>query len=155
MASIRLLADSILQTDEMDPAMVRDFVGDIGSEAERLTRITEHLLALTRLVAVLPLTYDANGPQQGSNAGGEHFGEEGGHHHCHRRDHHGEGEEDSSNGEAEYRYALYQEVVSALRGNDVFYSRYVDRMLVRINSGLAGSSSSFSRRRRTWTSTVR
>ena len=49
LASIRLLADSILQTDEMDPAMVRDFVGDIGSEAERLTRITEHLLALTRL----------------------------------------------------------------------------------------------------------
>ncbi len=49
LASIRLLADSILQTDEMDPAVVRDFVGDIGSEAERLTRITEHLLALTRL----------------------------------------------------------------------------------------------------------
>jgi len=49
LASIRLLADSILQTGEMDPAMVRDFVGDIGSEAERLTRITEHLLALTRL----------------------------------------------------------------------------------------------------------
>ena len=49
LASIRLLADSILQTDEMDPAMVRDFVSDIGSEAERLTRITEHLLALTRL----------------------------------------------------------------------------------------------------------
>jgi signal transduction histidine kinase len=49
LASIRLLADSILQTGEMDPEMVRDFVGDIGSEAERLTRITEHLLALTRL----------------------------------------------------------------------------------------------------------
>ena len=49
LASIRLLADSILQTDEMDPAMVQEFVGDIGSEAERLTRITEHLLALTRL----------------------------------------------------------------------------------------------------------
>ncbi|MCI8913423.1 MAG: HAMP domain-containing histidine kinase [Lawsonibacter sp.] len=49
LASIRLLADSILQTSEMDPEMVRDFVGDIGSEAERLTRITEHLLALTRL----------------------------------------------------------------------------------------------------------
>lgn len=49
LASIRLLADSILQTDEMDPEMVRDFVGDIGSEAERLTRITEHLLSLTRL----------------------------------------------------------------------------------------------------------
>ena len=49
LASIRLLADSILQTNEMDPEMVRDFVSDIGSEAERLTRITEHLLALTRL----------------------------------------------------------------------------------------------------------
>lgn len=49
LASIRLLADSILQTEEMDPALVRDFVTDIGSEAERLTRITEHLLSLTRL----------------------------------------------------------------------------------------------------------
>ena len=49
LASIRLLADSILQTDGMDPATVRDFVTDIGSEADRLTRITEHLLALTRL----------------------------------------------------------------------------------------------------------
>ena len=49
LASIRLLSDSILQTDHMDPEMVRDFVNDIGMEAERLTRITEHLLALTRL----------------------------------------------------------------------------------------------------------
>ena len=45
----RLLADSILQTDKMDPETVRDFVSDIGREADRLTRITEHLLALTRL----------------------------------------------------------------------------------------------------------
>lgn len=49
LASIRLLADSILQNDEMDQEIVRDFVADIGTEAERLTRITEHLLALTRL----------------------------------------------------------------------------------------------------------
>ncbi len=49
LASIRLLADSILQNEEMDQETVRDFVGDIGDEAERLTRITEHLLALTRL----------------------------------------------------------------------------------------------------------
>ena len=28
----------------------------------------------------------------------------------------------------EYRYALYQEVVSALRGSDVFYSRYAGRV---------------------------
>ena len=49
LASIRLLADSILQNQEMDQETVRDFVGDIGDEAARLTRITEHLLALTRL----------------------------------------------------------------------------------------------------------
>lgn len=49
LASIRLLTDSILQNDQMDGETVRDFVSDIGSEAERLTRITEHLLALTRL----------------------------------------------------------------------------------------------------------
>ena len=49
LASIRLLADSILQTDHMEEEMVRDFVTDIGMEADRLTRITEHLLALTRL----------------------------------------------------------------------------------------------------------
>ena len=49
LASIRLLADSILQNKEMDQETVQDFVSDIGEEAERLTRITEHLLALTRL----------------------------------------------------------------------------------------------------------
>ena len=49
LASIRLLADSILQNDQIDLETVRDFVADIGSEADRLTRITAHLLALTRL----------------------------------------------------------------------------------------------------------
>ena len=49
LASIKLLADSILQNDQMDQETVQDFVSDIGSEADRLTRITEHLLALTRL----------------------------------------------------------------------------------------------------------
>ena len=49
LAAIQLLTDSILQTDHMDPETVRDFVADIGSEAERLTRITEDLLRLTRL----------------------------------------------------------------------------------------------------------
>ena len=48
-AAIRLLTDSILQTDKMDMETVRDFVTDIGSEAERLSRITEDLLRLTRL----------------------------------------------------------------------------------------------------------
>ncbi len=49
LASIRLLADSILQNEQMDRDTVRDFVTDIGDEADRLARITEHLLALTRL----------------------------------------------------------------------------------------------------------
>ena len=49
LASIRLLADSILQNEEMDRETVQEFVSDIGSEADRLTRIAEHLLALTRL----------------------------------------------------------------------------------------------------------
>ena len=48
LASIRLLADSILQND-MDRDTMREFVSDIGAEAERLNRMTEKLLTLTRL----------------------------------------------------------------------------------------------------------
>lgn len=51
LASIRLLTDSILQNDSVDMDTVREFVADIGEEADRLTRISEHLLALTRLDA--------------------------------------------------------------------------------------------------------
>lgn len=49
LASIRLLSDSILQTEEIDEDTVREFVGDIHSESERLQRITEELLRLTML----------------------------------------------------------------------------------------------------------
>ena len=49
LAAIRLLTDSILQTDNIDPDTTREFVADIGREAERLSRITEDLLRLTRL----------------------------------------------------------------------------------------------------------
>lgn len=49
LASIRLLTDSILQTENMDGETAREFVNDIGQEAERLTRITEKLLTLTRM----------------------------------------------------------------------------------------------------------
>ena len=49
LAAIRLLTDSILQTDNIDPETTREFVADIGQEAERLSRITEDLLRLTRL----------------------------------------------------------------------------------------------------------
>lgn len=48
LASIRLLADSIVQSEGMDPATMREFVTDIGSEAERLQRTTEKLLNLSR-----------------------------------------------------------------------------------------------------------
>ncbi|NLF34784.1 MAG: HAMP domain-containing histidine kinase, partial [Clostridiales bacterium] len=49
LASIRLLADSILQNQDIDTGTVREFVSDIGREADRLTRISEKLLTLTRL----------------------------------------------------------------------------------------------------------
>ncbi|MCD7880078.1 MAG: HAMP domain-containing histidine kinase [Clostridiales bacterium] len=49
LASIQLLSDSILQSEDMDTETMRDFVADIGAEAGRLNRITEDLLALTRM----------------------------------------------------------------------------------------------------------
>ena len=42
-------------------------------------------------MAVLTFSHNADGPQQGGDAGGEHFREEGGHNHCYRRDHQGDG----------------------------------------------------------------
>jgi len=48
LASIKLLSDSILQND-MDPATVKEFVSDIGNEADRLNRMTQKLLSLTRI----------------------------------------------------------------------------------------------------------
>ena len=51
LASIKLLSDSILQND-MDEATVREFVGDIGAEADRLTRLSQKLLELTKLDAM-------------------------------------------------------------------------------------------------------
>ncbi len=47
LASIKLLSDSILQND-MDMQTVREFVSDIGNEADRLTRMTGKLLELTK-----------------------------------------------------------------------------------------------------------
>ena len=49
LAGIKLLTDSILQTENIDPETTREFVADIGDEAARLERITEDLLRLTRL----------------------------------------------------------------------------------------------------------
>ena len=48
LASIKLLSDSILQND-MDMDTVKEFVGDIGNEADRLNRMSTKLLSLTRI----------------------------------------------------------------------------------------------------------
>ncbi len=49
LASIRLLSDSIVQSENMNESTVREFVTDIGQEAERLQRTTEKLLDLSRM----------------------------------------------------------------------------------------------------------
>ncbi len=48
LASIKLLSDSILQ-NTMDQETVREFVGDIGNEADRLNRMSQKLLSLSRI----------------------------------------------------------------------------------------------------------
>jgi len=49
LASIRLLSDSILQNEDIARETVKEFVSDIGMEAERLSRTTGKLMTLTRL----------------------------------------------------------------------------------------------------------
>jgi len=52
LASIKLLSDSILQ-NEMDMDTVREFVEDIGNEADRLNRMSQKLLSLSKADANL------------------------------------------------------------------------------------------------------
>jgi len=47
LASIKLLSDSIMQ-NEMDAETMREFVADIGNEADRLNRMTQKLLSLSK-----------------------------------------------------------------------------------------------------------
>ncbi len=49
LAAIRLLSDSILETENMDPGTIKEFVGGIREESERLARTTGQLLDLTKL----------------------------------------------------------------------------------------------------------
>ena len=48
LASIKLLSDSILQ-NEMDMETAKEFVADIGNEADRLNRMSTKLLSLTKI----------------------------------------------------------------------------------------------------------
>lgn len=51
LASIKLLSDSIMQND-MDADTMREFVSDIGNEADRLTRLAQKLLAISKAEVV-------------------------------------------------------------------------------------------------------
>lgn len=46
---IKLLSDSLIQTPHPDPNFLREFLGDMGAEVERLTRIVQRLLDLTKM----------------------------------------------------------------------------------------------------------
>lgn len=46
---IKLLSDSLIQTENPDPAFIREFLNDMNEEVERLTRIIERLLDLTQM----------------------------------------------------------------------------------------------------------
>ncbi len=51
MAAIKLLCDSLVQADAPDMATVREFLGDMSGEIDRLTRLIDKLLTLSRLDA--------------------------------------------------------------------------------------------------------
>ena len=46
---IKLLSDSLIQTPHPDPNFLREFLGDMNAEVERLTRIVQRLLDLTKM----------------------------------------------------------------------------------------------------------
>lgn len=48
LATIKLFSESILQSPDIDPVMVKEFLEDMNNEVDRLTRIIDRLLALTR-----------------------------------------------------------------------------------------------------------
>ncbi|MBE7022402.1 MAG: cell wall metabolism sensor histidine kinase WalK [Ruminococcaceae bacterium] len=46
---IKLLSDSLIQTENPDPEFIREFLSDMNKEVERLTRIIERLLDMTQM----------------------------------------------------------------------------------------------------------
>lgn len=51
MAGIKLLCDSLVEADHPDIATIREFLGDMSEEIDRLTRLINRLLTLSRLDA--------------------------------------------------------------------------------------------------------
>lgn len=49
MAGIKLICDSLVSAENLDSAMVKEFLGDMSDEVDRLTRIVDRLLVLTKL----------------------------------------------------------------------------------------------------------
>lgn len=49
LATIKLICDSIVTTGNPDPEMIQDFLGDLSDEVDRLTRLVERLLTLTKM----------------------------------------------------------------------------------------------------------
>jgi len=49
LSSIKALAQSLLETDEKDPRVYREFLQDIDNEIDRLSRLVRNMLQLTRL----------------------------------------------------------------------------------------------------------
>lgn len=51
LSTIKLICDSIVSTPNPDPEMIQEFLGDLSDEVDRLTRIVERLLTLTKMDA--------------------------------------------------------------------------------------------------------
>ena len=49
LATIKLICDSIVSTPDPDPELIQEFLGDLSDEVDRLSRIVERLLKLTKL----------------------------------------------------------------------------------------------------------
>jgi signal transduction histidine kinase len=64
LSSMRLLTDSILQTPDIDTGTVREFVGDIAAELDRLAHMTERLMQLSKAEAYRPNPANLTAPPQ-------------------------------------------------------------------------------------------
>lgn len=51
MAGIKLICDSLVSADNLDTSVIKEFLMDMSDEVDRLTRIVERLLVLTKLDA--------------------------------------------------------------------------------------------------------